>query len=217
MVCRFAFKYDSLGRRVQKVFSQGSTSTTTNYLYDGNNAVADVDQNANVLARYTATQNIDEPLAELRSSTTSYYSLDGLGSVTSLTTSGGALGDTYRYDSFGNATASSGSIVNRLQYTGRESDAETGLYFYRTRYYDPTTGRFLDEDRIAFLAGSNFYTYVENDPVGWADPAGQQKCNKSCGIKQGPEYSVSGTVPGGTEFTFHAEFLNDETHSLFVL
>src|SRR5277367_3679611 len=81
-----AFKYDGLGRRVQKVFTQNSTSTTTNYLYDGSNAVEDVDQNGNVLARYIMTQNVDEALAELRAGTASYYSQDGLGSVTSLTT-----------------------------------------------------------------------------------------------------------------------------------
>jgi hypothetical protein len=50
------------------------------------------------------TQNIDEPLSELRSSTTNYYSQDGAGIVTSLITSAGALGNTYTYDSFGNLT-----------------------------------------------------------------------------------------------------------------
>jgi RHS repeat-associated protein len=90
-----AFKYDALGHRVQKVFTQNSTSTTTNYLYDGSNAVTDVDQSGNVLARYILTQNIDQPLVELRSGTTSYYSQDGSGSVTSLTTSAAALGTTY--------------------------------------------------------------------------------------------------------------------------
>ena len=167
-----AFKYDGLGRRVQKAFTQGSTTTTTNYLYDGSNSVEDIDQNGNVLARYTATQNIDEPLAELRSTTTSYYSQDGLGSVTSLTTAAGALGNTYRYDSFGNPTASSGSIANRFQYTARELDPETNLYYYRARYYDPTAGRFLSEDSIGFRGGVNFYEYVKNNPVGLLDPTG---------------------------------------------
>jgi RHS repeat-associated protein len=166
-----SFKYDG-GRRVQKAFTQGSTTTTTNYLYDGNNAVADVDQNGNVLARYATTQNIDEPLAELRGTTTSFYSEDGLGSITSLTTSAGALGNTYTYDSFGKLTASSGSIVNRFQYAGRELDSETGLYFYRARYYDPGAGRFLSEDPIGFRGGRNFYAYVNNDPTNLIDPDG---------------------------------------------
>ena len=58
------FKYDPFGRRIQKVFTQNSTSTTTNYLYDGDNAIETVDQNGSVVAKYTQGQNIDEPLAE---------------------------------------------------------------------------------------------------------------------------------------------------------
>jgi len=117
------------------------------------------------------------------------------------------------YDSFGKQTTSSGSLTNPFQYTGREHDRETSLYYYRSRYIDASTGRFLSEDPIAFLAGTNFYTYVENDPVGWADPTGQEKCKKSCGVKKGPEYGPSGTIPGGTSFAFGAEFLNDSDHS----
>ena len=162
------FKYDTLGHRVQKVFTQSSATTTTNYLYDGNNAVADVDQNGNVLARYAATRNIDEPLVELRSSITSYYLQDGLGSVTSLTTPAGVVGN----DSFGNQIASSGSITNRFQYAAREFDPETGIFYNRARYFDPTTGRFLSEDPLRFETSVNFYTYAANDPVKFDDPSG---------------------------------------------
>jgi hypothetical protein len=61
------FKYDPLGRRIQKAFTQGSTTTTSNYVYDGDNSVQDVDQNGNLLARYAEITSIDEPLAESRS------------------------------------------------------------------------------------------------------------------------------------------------------
>ena len=167
------FKYDPLGRRIQKAFTQNSTTTTTNYLYDGSNAVADIDQNGNVLARYAETQNIDEPLAELRSGTTSYYEADGLGSVTSLTSGAGAIANTYTYDSFGNLTASNGSIANRFQYTAREFDSESGLYYYRARYYDQSTGRFLTEDPVQFQSDKNFYRYVRNRPTLLRDPTGR--------------------------------------------
>ena len=112
-------------------------------------------------------------MAELRSSTTSYYEADGLGSITSLTNSAGAVANTYTYDSYGNLTASSGSVSNPLSYTGREFDSETGLYYYRSRYYDPGSGRFLTEDPLGFNAGdANFYAYVSNSPVGFVDPWG---------------------------------------------
>jgi RHS repeat-associated protein len=178
------FKYDGLAHRVQKAFTQGSTTTTTNYLYDGNNAVADVDQNGNVFARYTATQTIDEPLAELRSTTTSYYAQDGLGSITSLTTSAGALGNTYTYNSFGNLTASTGSIVNRFQYTAREFDPETGIYFYRARYYDPTIGRFISEDPLGVRDNLDMYVYVRNNAASYNDPFGLYQLQGFSGDQQ---------------------------------
>ena len=126
------------------------------------------------VARYSQTQNIDEPLAMLRSSATSYYHADGLGSVTSLSNAAGSIANTYTYDSFGKLTGSSGSLVNPFQYTARESDSETGLYYYRARYYDPTTGRFLTEDPIRFGGGINFYDYVANGPVLFVDPLGSK-------------------------------------------
>jgi len=203
------FKYDPFGRRIEKSSSAG----TSIYAYDGINVVEESNATGGAVARYTQTENVDEPLAMLRSSTTSYYEADGLGSITSLSSSGGSLAQTYGYDSFGKQTSSSGSITNPFQYTAREVDPETSLSFYRNRYLDVSTGRFLSEDPIAFLAGTNFYAYVHNEPVGWADPTGEQKCKKSCGVKKGPEYGPSGTIRGGTSFAFGAEFLNDSDHS----
>jgi RHS repeat-associated protein len=162
------FKYDSSGRRIHKSSSTG----TSIYAYDGDNLIEETNSSGGVVARYTQTQNIDEPLAMLRSSATSYYNADGLGSVTSLTNSAGAAAETYTYDSFGKVTASSGSLVNPFQYTGRESDPETGLYYYRARYYDPSVGRFASEDPVGFEAGPNFYSYVSNQPTTWTDPSG---------------------------------------------
>ena len=118
----------------------------------------------------------------LRSSTTSFYQQDGLGSVTSLSNGSGALVQTYTFDSFGKQTASAGSLVNPFQYTGRESDSETSLYYYRARYYDQSDGRFLSEDPASFLSGGvNFYEYVQNSPLGFTDPNGlQAQPSKPC-------------------------------------
>ncbi|GAB4351236.1 MAG: hypothetical protein Kow0099_35240 [Candidatus Abyssubacteria bacterium] len=46
------------------------------------------------------------------------------------------------------------------------------MYYYRARFYDPRTGRFLTQDPIGFLGGINLYAYVKNNPVGWLDPFG---------------------------------------------
>jgi RHS repeat-associated protein len=132
------------------------------------------------VARYDQTQSIDEPLAMLRGGATSYYEADGLGSVTSLTSAAGALVQTYAFDSFGKQTASSGSLTNPFRYTAREFETETGLYYYRARYYDSTEGRFLSEDPIGFDGGRNFYAYVGNSPNAFSDPLGLCPAQNDC-------------------------------------
>lgn len=166
------FKYDPFGRRIQKAFTQNGTTTTTNYLHNGDNVVETVDQNGNVLARFDQSLSIDEPLAESTSDGIDYYEQDGLGSVTSLTNSAGIVAQTYTYDSFGNTTNSSGNVVNPFRYTGRHFNSETKLYYYRARYYDPTTGRFISVDPIDFKDGANLYALAKNNPVLLRDPMG---------------------------------------------
>ena len=142
-----SFKYDPFGRRIYK----SSSSGTSVFAFDGDNLVEETNSSGAAVARYAQTQNIDEPLAMLRSAATSYYHADGLGSVTSLSNAAGSIANTYTYDSFGKLTNSTGSLVNPFRYTARESDTETSLYYYRARYYDPQTGRFTREDPASFL------------------------------------------------------------------
>jgi RHS repeat-associated protein len=85
----------------------------------------------------------------------------------------------YTYEPFGAATSSGATNTNTYQFTGRENDGATGLYFYRARYYSPTFGRFISEDPIEFSSGSvNLYAYVDNSPFEFSDPLGleQQGC-----------------------------------------
>jgi RHS repeat-associated protein len=167
-----AFHYDPFGRRIQKAGPLG----TTNFLYDGMdrnaNVIEEVDNAGNVLARFTQSLDIDQPLAEYRSGTTSYYEQDGINSVTSLSNSAAALASTYTYDAFGKLTASTGTLTNPFQFTGRNYDTETGISYYRARYYDENLGRFITEDPIGFIGGHNFYRYVYNNPAGLNDPWG---------------------------------------------
>lgn len=163
-----SFQYDPFGRRIYK---SSPLLGTTIFVYDGYSMIEEVSDTGSLMARYTQSLGIDEPLAMLRGNTMSYYQTDGLGSVTSLSDSKGNLVSTYEYDSFGNLLASTGSVSNPFRFTGREFDAETGLYFYRARYYDPSIGRFISEDPVR--SAWSAYDYVQNNPVMFVDPTGE--------------------------------------------
>jgi len=78
------------------------------------------------------------------------------------------------FDSFGNLISETDdSIEHRFAYTGRELDKETGIYYYRKRYYDAFIGRFISEDPIGFSAGdANLSRNVCNNTLNNTDPTG---------------------------------------------
>jgi RHS repeat-associated protein len=176
-----SFRYDPSGRRIQKSGPNG----TTNFLYDGANIIEELDASGNENARYAQNaKGIDEPFAELRSGVTGFYEADGLGSITSLSAPTATLSNTYTYDAFGNVVAATGSFVNPFQFTARDFDVETGLRYYRARYYDANIGRFLSEDAVGIPEAVNLYRYAENNPNRFVDPLGQQSAGTTTGISQ---------------------------------
>ena len=162
------YRYDGLGRRIEKVTPTG----TRRYVYDGEDILLEYDGTNTLQARYTHGPGIDEPIAITKGGNTFFYHQDELGSVTELTDSVGAVAKAYAYDTYGNVVDQTGTVEQPYAYTGRELDSESGLYFYRSRYYDPTTGRFLQRDLIGFAGGINLYGYVGQSPTNFVDPFG---------------------------------------------
>ena len=191
-------QYDPFGRRILK----SSPSGTTIYVYDGDNIIEELNADGSLGERYTYGPRVDEPLVGQRQPKIFYYEADGLGSVTSLTDPTGAVAATYTYDSFGFMTASTGSATNWFRYTGRQFDSTGGIYYYRARYYDPMSGRFLSEDSIRFTAGVNFYGYVRGDPVNLSDPRGTEgeqarfPCNQAGNAPGQGVYEALGLASG---------------------
>ncbi len=165
------FKYDALGRRIEKT----TNGETIQYLYDGLNIVQEI-KDGMVYANYIRTLNIDEPLGRIKSDgTIRYYHADALGSVIALTDEIGNVRTQYTYSPFGETETLGELSDNPFQYTGREND-NTGLYYYRFRYYSPELKRFISEDPIGLMGGNvNYYVYVWNSPNSSIDPLGLKK------------------------------------------
>jgi RHS repeat-associated protein len=163
-----SYKYDALGRRIEK----NVAGTISKYIYDGEDIIEELDGNNQVVATYTHGPGIDEPILLEKNGQKYYYIADGLGSITAIVDSNGNIAQIYRYDSFGNILNTTGSLNQPYTYTGREYDSETGLYYFRARYYDANTGRFLQEDPIGLAGGMNLYLYVNSNPINYVDPLG---------------------------------------------
>ena len=159
-----SFKCDPLGRRVEKV----AGGVTTRWVYDGADILRETDGAATSI--YVQGPGIDEPLRAETSVGYAYYHADALGSIVATTDVAGTVTSSRRYDAWGRIEV--GAAQEGYGFTGREWDPETGLYYYRARYYDPHSGRFISEDPIGFAAGVNFYRYASANPTGFIDPFG---------------------------------------------
>jgi len=93
--------------------------------------------------------------------------------VVALSDSEGDTVQTYEYSIYGQVAASEPEfLTNPYMFTGRRFDIETGLYYYRARYYNPHIGRFMQTDPIGYGNGINWYAYCGNNAVGRTDPSG---------------------------------------------
>ena len=114
---------------------------------------------------------VDETFSRTDASGPRHLLTDALGSTLALTDGAGAVQTSYSYEPYGKTTVSGTASSNSFEYTGREND-NTGLYFYRARYYNPGLQRFVSEDPIGLAGGPNVYSYVGGNPISRIDPMG---------------------------------------------
>ena len=190
------FTYDALQRRISKKHN----GILHNYLYDNYNIIAILDENKELIASIIHDENIDSPLSittyaksqlskdeyntlsqekqvehDNTLENTYFYHSDNQGSIIALTNIDAKIVESFIYDdAYGIILDHQKTIetLNPYGYTAQVYDTNE-LYYYKARYYDPTTQRFLSPDPIEFKSGDyNFYRYVNNSPLNFTDPTG---------------------------------------------
>jgi RHS repeat-associated protein len=178
-----SYEYDVDNQRVSKTVN----GIVEKYVIDRDQIAYVTDGSGTQTFHYLYGTNVDAVMAQ-DSPTGMVWSLsDRLGSVNLLTDAGGVVVDKRTFDSFGRVLSESNPGVKfRYGYTGREQDVETGLDYYRARYYDAANGRFISVDPIGFGAGdTNLYRYVGNSSTMYTDPSGEWALPSWNDIQQG--------------------------------
>ncbi|MES1158347.1 MAG: RHS repeat-associated core domain-containing protein [Terricaulis silvestris] len=190
--------YDPLGR----LFEIDSGGAQTQFLYDGDELVAEYNALTGVLLRrYVHGPGVDDPLiwyegATVSAATRRSLQQDYQGTIVSVADSSGNALNINTYDEYG---VPGSSNAGRFQYTGQAWLPEVGLYYYKARIYAPALGRFLQTDLIGYASDVNLYAYVGNDPIDRSDPTGQGDnfCGLACAFLdvRGPDLTLGSAPP----------------------
>ncbi len=169
---RETMAYDPDGKRVQ----HETGAATTKFVWNGQAYLLETDASGVTVATYT-----NEPTAygrlisQRKSGATHYYVFDALGSTRLLTDSSQNIAESLLYDAWGNLVGSAPSIVVPFRWVGELGYLfvpSTGDYYIRQRIFGPKIGRWLSQDPLGLVDGSNRFTYTFNHPVLGVDPNG---------------------------------------------
>jgi RHS repeat-associated protein len=179
------YEYDALGRRTRKIDAFG----VTEFLWDGDLMIESRRNNKQALFLFEPYSFV--PLATVQDEKIYWYQCDQIGAPQELTDQEGNIVWAADYTVWGEATlrktgtGGASRYARRRQaepppvleqpfrFQGQQFDEETGLHYNYFRDYDPTTGRYLQQDPIGLDGGINTYSYANADPNKYIDPTGE--------------------------------------------
>ena len=195
---------DGLAVAERRYYSGGGVQYTLRYLYDeSNNPVGFGMQypNSTRWTNYYFEKNVQGDVIGV-------YQKEGDGnSATHI------LAARYSYDPYGNPTSMTNgagtavsqtsntiAAINPFRYRGYRYDGDTGLYYLRSRYYDPVSCRFVNADKYVSTGqgqlGHNMFAYCNNNPVRYDDPTGTKLDGLYTYVNDG---GSSGSTNGSSE------------------
>jgi RHS repeat-associated protein len=188
---RTTYRYDVFGRRIERGMRNGPGEEVTRFYYNGWQVCEEQNAAGSTLATYVYGNYLDEILSMERGGGDYFYHADDQFSVVSVTDANGDVVERYEYEDYGLAHISDPSgfprarsaIGNPYLFTGQRLDAETGFYYFKTRYLDVRSGRFTTRDTLGIWGDpanlGNSLAYVGNNPWSLLDPLGLQQGEQS--------------------------------------
>ncbi len=153
---------------------------THSYVWQGSKLAADITDAYTLYFHYDSTGDVIGFTRTANGADTEYFYVKNLqGDILKVITADGTEAATYTYDAWGKLLTSSGDMadVNPLRYRGYFYDAETSLYYLKSRYYDPEVGRFISSDEVTStgqgILGTNMFAYCLNNPACVGDTEGK--------------------------------------------
>ncbi len=159
------YAYNGDGLRLNATIGKNSE----HHVWDNSSPVVHILEDATNKYIYSPDGTPLEQIANSGEAVT-YLHHDQLGNTRLLTNASGETAGTYSYTPYGTPTHT-GTATTPLQYTGHYTDPESGFVYLNARYYDPTTGQFINRDPLVTLTEEP-YTYAGDNPVNYTDPTG---------------------------------------------
>jgi RHS repeat-associated protein len=216
-----AYIYDVLGRRIRKMSSDDVSNETIRFVYAGHQQwqiVEEQDENGTLDATYVFGLYVDEVLNMQREGSDHYYHAEDLYSVVAVTDESGISEERYSFDDYGypeffdanGVNVPESGVHNPHLFTGQRMDSLVEGYLFRSRQFDPLSGRFFVRDRIGTWLDvvnlGNAFAYAGNNPATRIDPFGTDSWNYGGGGAGGTLVpGVGGSIDDSSGFVKNTE------------